>query len=251
MRKALIVLAALALIAGLLLVANRLRDLHFVVTGPPGDLLYVAAFADGPDGWTTYDDGRLSAGAADGGLVVRVNQPSAAAFSAGPFRFGDATVSARARAIEGPIDNGFGLMVALQTQDNNRLEDDAYLLFLISSDGYYSVRQRLDGAERELSTWIPSAAVASGLNADNELQVTLADGAARFSVNGQPLAFCVPNQPGGASTYYLETCVDGQMLDALPVAEAGAGQAGVVALSTASGGPGVAVQFDNVVVVAP
>jgi hypothetical protein len=244
-------LLLLAVLVGLLFVANRLRGLHFVVTGRPGEVLYTAAFATGADGWTTYDDGRLSAGAVDGGLLVRVNQPSAAAFSVGRFRFGDVLVNATARAVEGPIDNGFGLMVALQTQDNNRLEDDAYLLFLISSDGYYSVRQRQNGVERELSTWIPSSAVATGLDAANALQVALANGEARFIVNEQPLPFCVPNQPDGASTYYLDTCVDGQMRDALPVNGVGAGQVGVVALSTASGGPGVGVRFEDVVVLAP
>lgn len=251
MRKALGFLALLGLLIGLLFVANRLRGLHFTVTGQPGDLLYAAAFAGEPDGWSTYDDGRLSAIVEDGGLVVRANQASSAAFSAGPFWFEDATLQAVAAAVEGPLDNGFGLMVALNTQDNQRPDDDAYLLFLISSDGYYAVRQRLNGAEQVLSTWIPSAAIQTGLGVENDLSVTLTDGRAAFSVNGQPLAFCVPNQPDGESTYYLDQCVDGQMLDTLPVADAGPGQVGVVALTTASGGPGVAVRFDGVTVLAP
>jgi len=239
------------MVIGLLVLANRLRGSHFVVTGQPGELLYAAAFADGADGWNTYDDGRLSAAANDGALVVRANQPSSAAFSAGPYWFENVSLQATAQAIEGPLDNGFGLMVALQTQDNQRPDDDAYLLFLISSDGYYSARQRLNGTEKVLSTWIPSAAVQTGLGVENHLSVTLADGQAAFSVNGQPLAFCVPDEPDGESTYYLDECVGGQMLNVLPVASAGPGQVGVVALATASGGPGVAVQFDNVVIVAP
>ena len=251
MRKALGLLLLLGLVIGLLFVASRLRGLHFTVTGQPGELLYAAAFADSADGWTTYDDGRLMAAAADGALVVRVNQPTSAAFSAGPFWFADTAFSATARALEGPLDNGFGLMVGLQTQDNTRLEDDAYLLFLISSDGYYALRQRQNGAERELSTWIPSAAIRQGMNEDNAIAVTVSGGQARFTVNGEALPFCVPNQPGGASTYYLDTCVDGQMLDALPVGEVGSGPIGVVALATATGGEGVAVQFDDVLVFAP
>ncbi|MBL8147303.1 MAG: hypothetical protein JNL34_13040 [Anaerolineae bacterium] len=251
MRKALGLLILLGLVIGLFFLAGRLRGLHFTVSGQPGDLLYAAAFAEGSDGWSTYDDGRLSALAENGSLLVRANQASSAAFSAGPFWFEDVTIQTAARAIEGPLDNGFGLMVALQTQENQRPDDDAYLLFLISSDGYYAVRQRLNGAEQVLSTWIPSAAIQTGLGVDNDLTVTLADGLASFSVNGQPLAFCVPNQPDGVSTYYLDQCVDGHMLDALPVAGAGPGQVGVVALTTASGGPGVAVRFGGVSVLAP
>lgn len=251
MRKAGVLLILLGMAAGLVWLAGRVRGLHYTVEGEPGALLYAAAFAEGSDGWSAYDDGRLAAQAADGALTIRVNQPSSAAFSAGPFHFGDIVYTATAHASEGPLDNGFGLMAALQTQDNQRPEDDAYLVFLISSDGYYSVRQRLNGAETVLSTWIPSPAVQTGLGADNELSVKLADGQAWFTVNGQPLAFCVPDQPDGESTYYLDQCVDGQMLDSLPVGAAGAGQVGVVALATASGGPGVAVHFDNVTVFAP
>lgn len=251
MRKAAVPLFLLVLVIGLVWLAGRVRGLHFVVTGEPGALLYAAAFADGADGWSTYDDGRLAAQAAEGALTIRVNQPASAAFSAGPFHFGNLVYSATARAIEGPLDNGFGLMVSLQTQDNQRPDDDAYLLFLVSSDGYYSVRQRLNGVEKTLSTWIPSAAIQTGLAADNALSVKLDDGGAWFTVNGQALAFCVPDQPDGESTYYLDQCVDGQMLDALPVGEAGAGQVGVVALTTPSGGAGVAVEFDGVTVFAP
>ncbi|MFN8380044.1 MAG: hypothetical protein U0452_15375 [Anaerolineae bacterium] len=251
MRKAWEILILLGLVIGLTWLAGRVRGLHYTVEGEPGALLYTAAFADGVDDWSTYDDGRLAAQASDGGLTIRVNQPASAAFSAGPFHFGDLAYSATARAIEGPIDNGFGLMAALQTQDNQRPEDDTYLVFLISSDGYYSVRQRLNETEKVLSTWIPSPAIQTGLGTENTLSVQLADGQAWFTVNGQPLSFCVPDQPDGQSTYYLDACVDGQMLESLPVADTVAGQVGVVALATASGGAGVTVQFDDVTVFAP
>lgn len=252
MRKAGSLLLMLALLIGLIWLAGRAAGLHYIVSGEPGSVLYTAAFAEGGDGWSQYDDGRLSAQVADGALTIRVDQPNSAAFSAAPWHFAAAAFSVTARAIEGPVDNGFGLVVGLQTRDNSRLDDDAYLLFLISSDGYYSARQREAGAEeRILSTWIPSAAIRLGLGQDNLLRADVADGVARFTVNGEPLQFCIPNAATGVSTYYLDACLDGTMVGALPVPGVGAGQLGVLALATATGGPGVAVQFRNALVLAP
>lgn len=251
MRNAILVLALLGLTVVLVWVSRSISGLHYTIDGEPGDLLYAAAFSAGSDGWSAYDDGRLAAQAADGRLLLRVNQAGSAAFSTAPFHFTDVVLNATSRAVEGPVDNGFGLIVGLQTQDNTRPDDDTYLLFLISSDGYYSARQRTGGAERELSTWIPSPAVRPGLGQDNQLEVTLSGSVARFAVNGEALAFCLPDEPGGTSTYYLDTCVDGTMADALPVTGAEVGRVGVVALATMTGGTGVTVQFDDVVVTAP
>ncbi len=251
MRKLGALVLMFGVLAGVLWLANRAAGLHYTVRGESGDLLYAAAFADSSDRWSAYDDGRLSAQTTDGALVLRVNQPDSAAFSTAPYHFGDASFSVTARAIEGPVDNGFGLITGLQTQDNTRLDDDSYLLLLISSDGYYSARLRENGSERTLSTWIPSSAIALGLGQDNLLRADISGGQARFTVNDQALQFCIPNAPDGVSTYYLDTCLDGTMVDALPMPGSGTGQLGVVALATATGGPGVAVQFDNALVYAP
>ncbi len=251
MRTALFGLALLGLTILLVWVSRSISGLHYMVTGAPGDLLYAAAFSEGSDGWSVYDDGRLAAEAGDGHLRLRVNQAASAAFSTAPFHFTDVSFQATARAVEGPVDNGFGLIVGLQTQENTRPDDDTYLLFLISSDGYYSARQRAGGAERELSTWIPSEAVRPGPGQQNALEVIVTGGAAQFVVNGEMLLFCLPDAPGGTSTYYLDTCVDGTMTDSLPVTGVAAGRLGVVALATVTGGTGVAVEFDDVVVTAP
>lgn len=251
-RKAGSLLLMLAVLIGLIWLAGRAAGLHYTVRGERGAVLYTAVFAGGDDGWSQYDDGRLSAQVAEGALTIRVKQSNSAAFSVAPWHFAEAAFSVMARAIEGPVDNGFGLVVGLQTQDNSRLDDDTYLLFLISSDGYYSARQREPGSEeRILSTWIPSSAIRLGLGQDNALRADIADGAARFTVNDEPLQFCIPDAPDGVSTYYLDSCLDGTMVDVLPVPGVGAGQLGVLALATATGGPGVAVQFRDALVIAP
>jgi hypothetical protein len=250
-RKGLSLLLMAGALAAILWLTNRTAGLHYVVRGEPGTVLYTAAFTSGSDGWSQFDDGRLSAQAGDGALVLRVNQPDSAAFSTAPYHFADALFSVTASAIDGPIDNGFGLIVGLRTGDNTRLEDDSYLLFLISSDGYYSARKREQGSETTLSTWIASPAIRLGLGQDNHLRAELVGGEARFTVNGEPMQFCVPNAPDGVSTYYLDECLDGTMVDALPMPGAGEGQLGVVALTTATGGPGVTVRFENAVVIAP
>ena len=152
-----------------------------LLAGNPGELLYVSAFSGFLDEWELYD-GQQSARVREETLELRVGAPQTATWSLAQHRFGDFDLSVSAVASDGPIDNAFGVVFRAGDAANacdlpavilcglERLmplagaafrqalapaDKSGYLAFLISSDGYYSLWQALDGADQaSVSAWI-------------------------------------------------------------------------------------------------
>jgi hypothetical protein len=226
---------------------------HYVLTGDPGSLLYATTFDEFTEDWAQYD-GRLQAQISEG--VLRI---SAATAQSGPFsetyqHFGDFDLSISAKAVEGSLNNAYGVIFRLQDQNNSIPADDSYYLFLISSDGYYQVRRVINGDSKEVSTWIPSEVILQGAGEDapvNRLRVIAQGERFQFLVNDTLLSLCIPNQPEAHSTYNDLTgeCHDGQMLTTFTDASIANGQIGVVVQTLSE--PNVTVEFDNLVVWMP
>lgn len=251
MKKVLVVLLLAMVLGGLIFINRALAGRHYVVSGASGELLYVESF-DTPAAWSLYDDGQLSAQPIDGTLQLSIESQNSGAFSSVTPHFGNIDLSVSTSAVEGPVDNAFGVIFGLQNQDNNRIGDDNYYLFQASSDGYYRVTRTEAGSEHIVSNWIQSDVVNAGLGETNTLRVVAQNGLIQFFINDQIVQLCVPDDPDGVSTYYPSLgCVDGQMFNTLEGSGYTSGQIGVVAQSTATGGSGVVVDFDNVVVFAP
>lgn len=249
MRRWLILLICLLLAAGAFALNRASPAWHYVVPVTPGAVAYAVAFDAPPADWSLYN-GRLSAGVDGGWLRLGVGEVNQSAFSLHELHWGDVDLTVQAQADDGPADNGYGLIVRLWDKGNNSPGDDDYYLFLISSDGYYRVVRSLEGQQRELSTWIPSPVVRQGFGVVNTLQVLAQGDQFRFIINGQPMLFCVPNNPAGQSTFTRDgVCQDGQMVDTLTDAAIPSGRVGVVAQAYSQ--PGVVVSFDNVILSGP
>lgn len=202
--------------------------------------MYAAAFDDTLGDWDLYA-GRLSAQAVDGALRLEVGSPQSLPFSTARLHFADFDLSLRARPVDGPLDNGYGIIFRAQNPQN-------YYLFLISSDGYYRVQRAVDGEEKILSDWIPSSLIHQGMNVENTLRVTALGDIFQFYINDERVELCIPDDPAGVSTY-ADECVDGTMQDTLVDNAVSSGQLGVIARSFDE--PGVVVEFDDVVIVGP
>lgn len=247
-RAALISIPVLiALIIGLLSAQRTLAAARVQIANQPGAVLYTAAFEGDMGDWATYA-GRLSAQISAGTLVVAVDQVDAGAFSAALPVFTDFDLRVKTRMIAGPEDNALGVVFRLQTGDSGRVEDDRYYLFQISSDGYYRLVRVLDGVLDEVSTWIESPTVRIGFDIENSLRVVALGDRFRFFVNDQPVALCIPNNPEAESMYQMNTCVDGQMIEVWQDAAVTSGQIGLAAASTETGGGGVQIAFDDLVI---
>jgi len=250
MRRWLLLILPTLILIGLLLASQALRGQPYLLPAVPGAVIYAAAFTDGADfnaDWDQYDDGQLAASITGDALTLRVDRSGAAAFSSAAPRFGDFDLWATLRAAAGPVDNGFGVIFRLQDNNNTAIGDDRYYAFQISSDGYYRLVRRVDGVEREVSTWIAADFIQPGLAVVNTIRVVAVGDQFRFFINGQSAPLCIPNDPNGRSVYFMDTCRDGQMMDVWTDSAIPHGQIGIVALATNSGG-GVTIRAEDVIV---
>jgi len=248
------------------------------LAGKPGELLYAAAFSEFADEWELYE-GKQSARFVEEQLELLVSAPQTATWSTARHHFGalDARITALAHA--GPIDNAFGLAVHLRDSDADRCDlpaiilcgiaeafplagaalrqlldmehGTAYLAFMISSDGYYSVWKNEGGSMRPVSAWIPSPVIQPGLNVANRIRVLAQDASYRFFINDKLVALCLPDDPAAASTYAGGECFDGQMRESFRDESLAPGKLGAIVQATATGGGGVVVRFDNLIVFSP
>lgn len=283
-RKWLFLLALALILLGLNLAYNAIEAYRPALSGQPGDVLYAAGFDGFSDEWQQYS-GRLSAQIADGKLTIQVDDAPRAAYSLSQAIFFDFDVRVVAEAVAGPIDNGYGLVFRLQKADAScnlpfkilcdaanlpvlnvvlpllfrPSESDAtgYYLFLVSSDGYYSVWRAEETNNstqaRKISTWIQSGMVRQGLNNPNTLRVIGRGDTFQFFINGQRVNLCIPNDPTAESTYNnnSDECVGGTMQESLTDSQFSVGQIGVIAQTTQTGGLGVSVHFDNLLITQP
>jgi hypothetical protein len=239
-RNVIVLLALAAVLVVLTHLSDLAADWHYVVSAAPGQVLYTATFDDMLADWEQYE-GRLSAQVENSALRIAVNAPDSLPFSTASPHFSDFDLRVLARPVAGPIDNGYGIIFRARDLLN-------YYLFLVSSDGYYQVLRAVNGEQKEISTWIPSALIRQGLNAENWLRVVAQGNSFQFYINDEPVELCIPDDPAGVSTYVNE-CIGGQMLPLLVDNSIADGRIGVIARTFDE--PGVVVEFDNVLVVGP
>lgn len=244
MRRLLPLIALFIVFVALLSLSRAVAGRHFVVTGQPGELLYVATFDGFLDEWEQAS-GRDSHLVVDGTMQIEIESEQQVIWSPAAPRFADFDATLQAGAIAGPEDNGYGLIY--------RLSDDreSFYMFLVSSSGWYKVEQYLSGQKpKPLSNWINSPLVNTGIGATNRLRVVAKGDNFQFFINDQLAQLCIPNDPEAESTYRGGICIQGEMRDSLTDASLPTGRLGVVAI-TEIGQPDVVAQFDNLVVNSP
>ena len=256
MRRIVVLVVLVLLFAALLLLSRSVASWqHSPISGAADTLLYAATFDGGGsagfDGdWSQYL-GRLSAQVTGGQMQITVGEIGGGAYSVAAPYFSDFDVHVAARAVSGPVDNGYGLVFRLQNQDNTAVDDDNYYLFLVSSDGYYRVSRVIDGSTRVISDWIQSPLVAQGLAALNRLRVVAQGDQFQFYVNDQIVPLCLPDDPAAQSTINpLDgSCMGGALTETLTDSAIPYGQVGVTALWTADAAADpVVAAFDNLLI---
>lgn len=270
-------LLALAVIGANLFHAS-LASRENVLEDSPGALLYLSDFSAFTDEWDLYE-GQQSAAVVDEQLELRVASARTATWSSALPYFRDFDMRVATTAHAGPIDNAMGVVFRLQELEDGACELPAIILcgvdrllplagatlrqvldlsqaeshfaFLISSDGYYSLWKSTGGETRILSAWIASPQINQGLGAANTIRVVARDGAYRFFINGAQALLCLPKDASAISTYAGGECIDGAMQSLYRDDSRISGKLGLIAQSTATGGAGVIVRFDNLLVFSP
>lgn len=237
MRKLLLILIPALVLALLFVVWQQSASWQYIVQGESGELLYVASFSGFADEWEQAP-GRNSAEILDDKLIISLGVEDAGIYAPAKPYFDNFDVTVTASTIDGPLDNGFGLIFREQDRDN-------HYVFLISADGYYRVERVQDGQREELSTWIDTPIINQGLGAENTIRVLAQGDRLQFFINNEQMPLC-PADEGSVSTYSLGECLSGELIDTLVDDTFVYGRVGLGAVSFTI--PDVQVSFDNLIV---
>lgn len=134
--------------------------------------------------WRTGSDIDVEGEVEDGVFDLLVKADDMFIWTTAGKEFGDGVYQVEATQIDGPLDNGYGMLFRVND------ETDDFYLFEISGDGYVWIGRYRNGGDDEITAivggaWMESTAVSTGLNATNTLRVEAESANLIFYVNGQ------------------------------------------------------------------
>jgi hypothetical protein len=132
--------------------------------------------------WSTGSD-TFSTGEVTGGVYrLTVIENDISRWASVGKNFSDGIYEVEATPVEGPLDNGYGLLFRADPEAGD------FYLFKVSADGFVWIGRYRDGAEETTIVgdhWFESPAVQVGLNVTNTLRVVAEAGNMIFYVNEQ------------------------------------------------------------------
>jgi hypothetical protein len=149
--------------------------------GAGGGLPYTETF-DEPGVWSTGEDAYSTGEVIDGAYDFTVTETDISRWAAAGKDFRDGIYEVEATPVEGPADNGYGLLFRADPEAGD------FYLFKVSADGYVWIGRYQDGAEETAiigQHWFESPAVRQGLKVTNKLRVEAEAGNLIFYVNDQ------------------------------------------------------------------
>lgn len=152
-------------------------------------LPFVETF-DEPGDWGTGEDAYSIGAVVNGVYDFKVLENDISRWASAGQNFGDGIYEVEATPVEGPLDNGFGLLFRADAAKGD------FYLFKVSADGYVWIGRYRDGAEETTiigEHWFESPAVLRGLNATNRLKVQAEAGNLIFFVNEQEVGRVTDN----------------------------------------------------------
>jgi hypothetical protein len=137
---------------------------------------------DEPGNWRTEEDADVSGQIQNGVYDLLVKTADLFIWTTAGEDFGDGIYEVEATPVEGPLDNGYGMLFRVDDENDN------FYLFQISSDGFVWIGRVRDGGRGERQAiignwWFESDAVRQGLDVTNRLQVRAEGANMIFYVN--------------------------------------------------------------------
>lgn len=154
-----------------------------------GEAPYVETF-DSAGSWRTGSDSYTEGQVMDGVYDFYIIGDDVSRWSTPGLNFKDGVYEVEATQIEGPLDNGFGMLLRADTEKGD------FYLFKVSGDGYVWIGRYVDEVEDEAiigSHWFESPAVNTGLNQTNKLRVVAESGNLIFFVNDKEVGRVTDN----------------------------------------------------------
>lgn len=137
---------------------------------------------DEPGAWGTGEDAYSTGVVTDGVYDFTVLENDISRWASAGKNFSDGIFEVEATPVEGPLDNGYGLLFRADSEAGD------FYLFKVSADGYVWIGRYKGGAEEMTiigDHWFESPAVLRGLDVTNVLRVQAEAGNMIFFVNGQ------------------------------------------------------------------
>jgi len=147
------------------------------VSAPASAPTFEETFDDNAQEWSVWKDEQGEKGVADGVYYITVDEIEWASWGTSDgLTFADGTVEVEAQAVDGPDDNGYGLVFRFQGNDN-------FYYFEVSSDGYYSIGKMVADEWESLAGWTESDVIRLGRRT-NALRIVCSGPQMTFFVNG-------------------------------------------------------------------
>lgn len=145
---------------------------------------------DDQGNWSTGDDAYTEGEILDGTYHLLIKGDDISRWASAGENFTDGIYEVQATQIDGPLDDGFGMLLRADTDKGD------FYLFKISADGYVWIGRYRDQAEEQTiigTHWFASPAVNQGLNATNTLRIEAESGNMIFYVNDQEVGRVTDN----------------------------------------------------------
>ncbi len=170
-----------------------------------------SAFSETFDDTGSWGVGQAAdvSGAVTGGVYDFYVESSRGSFwSTAGQNLADGTYTVEATQIDGPVDNGYGMIF------NADMDQDNFYLFEVSSDGYVWIGRCEAGCQEETvlvdRDWFASDAIRQGVNETNTLRVDVLEGDMVFYVNGLQVGRAFDNTySSGDVGVFVETIGEG------------------------------------------
>ena len=139
---------------------------------------------DSKGNWGTGNENDVQGNVRGGVYDMFVTAESGIFWATASENLGYGTYRLEATQVDGPIDNGYGMMFLMDTNRND------FYLFEVSGDGFVWIGRCMDRCEADIvplvgDGWFPSDAVNVGVNQTNVLRVDAVEGEMTFFVNDQ------------------------------------------------------------------
>jgi hypothetical protein len=140
-------------------------------------LPFVDNFDNPASGWKTSADTAIQIKYQNSALQFVIDDINQIAWSTPNQKFGDFTLDVDTTQLDGPDDNGYGIIVRY-------VDDRNFYRLDISGDGYYDAMKFKDGKWIKLQDWAESTAIHQGATT-NHLRVNAQSNRFTFTVNDQ------------------------------------------------------------------
>ncbi|MFZ0546562.1 MAG: hypothetical protein WAM60_14040 [Candidatus Promineifilaceae bacterium] len=161
----------------------------FRKSGPPVEHEAYSETFNEAGTWTVGDDATASGAVREGLYEMSIEISGDIFWVTGGRNFSDAIYEVAATPVEGTIDNGYGMLFRVDSEENT------FYIFKVSSDGYVYIGRCEESCVSPVvlvdQDWFASDAVQQGLNVTNILRV---------EANGPDMIFSVNDTEVGRAT---------------------------------------------------